>query len=162
MFFIYHCCKIFAKSYALESVCKNLRFSGFGVVIVYKNLVSISITVKFCKRNCHPNNRKPWFLIKWLKRIKPSLSSQGSLVWSLVRDFFCICFVWLCSQREVSQTKLMQTKPRTKLRTRLHWLERLDLRFDKSFMVVLLFPTITWKFGYIPTFADVKSKHDMG
>ena len=25
-------------------------------------------------------------------------------------DFFCISFVWLCSQREVSQTKLMQTK----------------------------------------------------
>ena len=98
-----HCWKIFAESYALESICKNLKFSGFGVVIVYKNLVSISITVKFCKKK-NSKNRKPWFLIKLLKSIK----------------------------------------------------------FDKSFMVVLLFPTITWKFGYIPTFADVKSKHDMG
>ena len=65
-------------------------------------------------------------IVVWpISILKPSLSSQWSLVWSFVRDFFCISFVWLCSQREVSQTKLMQTKSRTKLCTRLHWLERL-------------------------------------
>ena len=41
---------MFAKSYALESVCKNLRLFGFEVEVVYKNLVSISIKVKFCKK----------------------------------------------------------------------------------------------------------------
>ena len=61
-------------------------------------------------------------------RLEPSLSTQWSLVWSFIRDFFCISFVWLCSQRELSQTKLMQTMSRTKLCTRLHWLERLGFR----------------------------------
>ena len=56
--------------------------------------------------------------------LKPSLSSQWSPIQSFVRDFFCISFV--CSQREMSQTKLTQTKSRTKLHTRLHWLERLS------------------------------------
>ena len=66
---------------------------------------------------------------------QPSLSSQWSLVRSFIWDFFCISFVWLCSQRGVSQTKLMQKKSRTKLRTRLHWLERLGLssKFEKCY-----------------------------
>ena len=65
-----------------------------------------------------------WFLIHALK---PSLSSQWSLVRSFVRDFVCISFVWLTSLWEQSHTKLMQKKSRMKLRTRLHWLERLGL-----------------------------------
>ena len=56
--------------------------------------------------------------------VKPSLSSQWSLLRTFIRDFFCISFVWLCSQREVSQTKLMQTMSPTKLRTRLPQLTR--------------------------------------
>ena len=39
--------------------------------------------------------------------------------WSFVRDFVCISFVWLTPLWEQSQTKLMQTKPRT----RLKWLK---------------------------------------
>ena len=67
--------------------------------------------------------------------LKPSLFSQWSLIRSFVRDFFCISFVWLCSQREVSQTKLMQTKSRTKLYTRLHWLEWLGFRLNKTIVI---------------------------
>ena len=62
-------------------------------------------------------------------------SRQWSLVWGFVQDFFCISFVWLCSQREVSQTKLMQTKSRTKLYTRLHWLEWLGFRLNKTIVI---------------------------
>ena len=54
--------------------------------------------------------------------LKPSLSSQWSLIWNFIQDFFCINFVWLCSLREMSQTKLMQMKSRLKLRTRLEGL----------------------------------------
>ena len=32
--------------------------------------------------------------------LKPNLSSQWSLIKSFMRDFFCISFVWLCSQWE--------------------------------------------------------------
>ena len=59
-------------------------------------------------------------------RLKPSPSSQWSLLRSFVRDFVCISFVWLTSLRQQSHTKLMQKKSLTKLRTRLHKLERLD------------------------------------
>ena len=57
-----------------------------------------------------------------IDKLKPSLSSQWSLIRSFVWDFFCISFVWLSSKREVSQTKSCM-----KLHTRLHWLERLGL-----------------------------------
>ena len=57
--------------------------------------------------------------------VKPSPSSQWSLIRSFVQDLFCISFVWLTSLWEHSHTKLMQKKSHAKLRTRLHWLERL-------------------------------------
>ena len=60
------------------------------------------------------------------------LNYQWSLIRSLIRDFICISFVWLTSLKEQSKTKLMQTKPRMKLRTRLHWLERLGFIVNSS------------------------------
>ena len=73
---------------------------------------------------------------------KPSLSCQWSHVWSFIRYFFCISFVWLYSQSEVSQTKLMQMKSRTKLPTRLIWVERLGSRLilELVWTFVLGFP----------------------
>ena len=56
--------------------------------------------------------------------LKPSLSSQCSLVQSLVRDFVCISFVRLTYLLVQSQTKPMETKPLMKLRKRLHQLKR--------------------------------------
>ena len=38
---------------------------------------------------------------------------------------FCINLIWLCSLREMSQTKLNQMKSRWKLHTRILWLEGL-------------------------------------
>ena len=61
--------------------------------------------------------------------LKPSLFSQWSLLWSFVQDFVFIRFVWLTSLWEQSQTELMQKRSRTKLRIRLHWLERLGFRY---------------------------------
>ena len=90
---------MFAKSYALESVCKNLRLFGFEVEVVYKNLVSISIKVKFCKKKLEQKET----LIPY------QMTQEQKILW-----------------------------------------------------IVLRFPTITWEFGYIPTFVDVKSKYDMG
>ena len=49
------------------------------------------------------------------------------IVRSFIPDRVCISFVLLCSQREVSHRKLIQTKFRKKLCTRLHWLESLGL-----------------------------------
>ena len=46
-----------------------------------------------------------------------------------------------CSQIEVSQTKLMQTKSHSKLHTKLHWLERLGLR--QNFHLLLVFQLST-------------------
>ena len=42
--------------------------------------------------------------------IKFSLSSHWILEQSFAREFFYISFVWICSQIEVSQTKLMQKR----------------------------------------------------
>ena len=68
-----------------------------------------------------------WIKFSWKTFLKPSLSSQWSLVRSFIRDLVYINFVWLTSLWEQSHTKLMQKKFCTKLRMRLHWLERLGL-----------------------------------
>ena len=67
--------------------------------------------------------------------LKPSLSSQWSLIQSFVRDFFCISFVWLCSQREMSQTKLMQKKSLVRSFIQGSWLKLQGLK--PSWIVVL-------------------------
>ena len=76
----------------------------------------------------------------WKKLLKPSPSSQWSLVRSFVWDFIWISFVWLASLREQSQTKLMQKKSCIKLRTRLHWLERLGFRLAIRCLLIFLVP----------------------
>ena len=70
--------------------------------------------------------------------LKPSFSSQWSLVQNFVRDFVCISFVWLNSLWEQSHTKLMQKKYRMKLRTRLHWLERLGFTLLQASRNILM------------------------
>ena len=62
--------------------------------------------------------------------LKPSLSSQWSLVQSFVRVFVCISYVW-----EQSHTKRMKKKSHTKLHTGLLWLERLGLSLNVSDLV---------------------------
>ena len=65
--------------------------------------------------------------VGWYQTLKPSLSRQWSHIRSFIRGFISISFVWLCSQKEGSHTKLMQN---TKPWTRFHWLERLGINGD--------------------------------
>ena len=71
---------------------------------------------------------------------KPSRPSQWSLVYSFLQDFICISFVWLISFGEQSETKLMQKKSRTRIWTRLYWLERLGFIMSNAKNIELL----TW------------------
>ena len=114
-------------------------FDTFSLPMKLNALLSEVFFRKYWVPLCFFNpNRLYTIYFRFLKtkisyhRLKPSLFSQWSLVRSFIWDYFCISFVWLCSQREVSQTKRMQTKSRTKLKTRLHWVERLCFIFGDT------------------------------
>ena len=92
----------------------ELTISELIKTIPFSEFLQSLITIRAYKRGA---SLKVLLLLYWLW-LKPGLSSQWSIVQGFIRDFFCIGFVWLSSQREVSQTKLMQTKSHTKLCTR--------------------------------------------
>ena len=111
------------KPFDVKNSASDLRKKIWSHFVVFSLclIVWFTLTLKFIYF---------WINWQWLVplSIKPSLSSQWSLVRSFVEDSICISFVWLTSLWEQKHTKLMQKKSCTKRRTRLHWLESLGLK----------------------------------
>ena len=108
------------------------------------------VLILYLKPKMFNFSNKHLFKKKMVKfHLKPSLSTQWSLVRSFLREFFCIrIVVWLWSQGEVSRTKLMQKKSSTKLRMRLHWLERLGWSILLVFFLLLIHYQLSCQKGF--------------
>ena len=146
------CCTTLEKGSSLfDCILLRLRWknkSSIDQSLGYLNMYSFFILCLKPKRcNFSDKHLVKKKMVKF--HLKPSLSTQWSLVRSFLREFFCIrIVVWLWSQGEVSRTKLMQKKSSTKLRMRLHWLERLGWSILLVFFLLLIHYQLSCQKGF--------------